>query len=188
MGNTNILIEKHFHKKPGERVEVLKERYRRISEFHKDPLSAALLATSYYGIEELTMRLPRLNDILRNPFAREEQLHAITGLILVADGGPAEGAKAIQLSMALKALGVDTENIKTSHLMALVAITCKQIHPFVGGIEEALRVGESFDHLATEWLREEQKKQEASMDESDIAYSLLVGMKEEVETVFDEEL
>ncbi|MDO4976494.1 MAG: hypothetical protein Q4E53_04445 [Eubacteriales bacterium] len=188
MGNIDRLIDAHFHKKPGERVEVLKERYERISVFHKDPLTAALLATSYYGMEELTMRLPRLNDILRNPFAKEEQLHAITGLILVADGGPAEGAKAIQLSMALSPLGVDTENTKTSHLMALIAIACKQIHPFVREMEKAMQKGLSFENFAMNWLKEEQKRQEISAEETDIAYSLLVGMKEEVETVFDEEL
>ena len=66
MNSTEILIERHFQKKPGENLEVLRDRYRQISQFHKDPLTAALLATSYYGMEELKMRLPKLNEILRN--------------------------------------------------------------------------------------------------------------------------
>lgn len=205
--NLERLINNHFEKKPGENLEALKGRYMQIGKFHKDPVSAALLATSYYGMEELSMRLPRLNDILRNPFGEEEILHAITGLIMIADGGPAEGAKAIQIAMALKTHGIEIKDPKTAHMVALLAISCKQVFAMMGEITgkmESIKASEEgnfevtkkddavtielFWKAAQSWLQEEQRRQEVSADETEIAYALLVGMKEEVETVFDEEL
>lgn len=193
---TDQLIQYHLEKKPEENLEALKGRYLEIGRFHKDPISAALLATSYYGMEELQMRLPRLNDILRNPFAEEEILHAITGLIMIADGGPAEGAKAIQISMALKAHEIEIQDRKTAHMVALLAISCKQVFAMMNDLmaimteqeKEVADKREAFWSAAKVWLLEEQKRQQAFADETEIAYALLVGMKEEVETVFDEEL
>ena len=192
MNGNDSLIERHFHKKPGENLEVLRDRYRQISGFHKDPLTAALLATSYYGLEELKMRLPRLNDILRNPFSTEEYLHAVTGLILLADGGPAEGAKAIQIYMALKSRGIDVDDPKTYHLISMLAIASHQAVPLVGmlfqDMDDTIGSKEAFHEAATGWILAEQKFQEEEGSEESMAYALLVGMKEEVETVLDEEL
>ena len=193
MNSTDILIERHFHKKPGENLETLTGRYREISGFHKDPLTAALLATSYYGMEELRMRLPRLNEILRNPFDREEYLHAITGLILLADGGPAEGAKAIQMYMALNSRGIQVDDAKTHHLLALLAIASHQALPLLETVlesmdEEKEDKKEAFHDAVAGWIRQEQKIQAANGLEESMAYALLVGMKEEVETILDEEL
>ncbi len=192
MSSTDLLIERHFQKKPGENLEVLRDRYRQISEFHKDPLTAALLATSYYGMEELKMRLPRLNEILRNPFSMEEYLHAVTGLILLADGGPAEGAKAIQIYMALKPHGIEVDDSKTHHLISMLAIASHQAMPLVERLledmDEEKEKKEAFHEVASGWIREQTKIQEESGLEDSIAYALLVGMKEEVETILDEEL
>lgn len=192
MNSTEILIERHFQKKPGENLEVLRDRYRQISQFHKDPLTAALLATSYYGMEELKMRLPKLNDILRNPFSVEEYLHAVTGLILLADGGPAEGAKAIQICMALGSRGIEVDDTKTHHLISMLAIASHQAMPLVGRLVEDMdgekEKKEAFHEAASNWIREQTKLEEEAGLEDSMAYALLVGMKEEVETILDEEL
>lgn len=192
MSSIDLLIERHFQKKPGENLEVLRDRYRQISEFHKDPLTAALLTTSYYGMEELKMRLPRLNEILRNPFSMEEYLHAVTGLILLADGGPTEGAKAIQIYMALKPHGIEVDDSKTHHLISMLAIASHQAMPLVERLledmDEEKEKKEAFHEVASGWIREQTKIQEESGLEDSIAYALLVGMKEEVETILDEEL
>ncbi len=188
MNHTETLIKKHFEKKPGENIEALRERYEEISTFHKDPLSAALLATSYYGMEELRMRLPRLNDMLANPFGQGDLLHALTGLIMMADGGPAEGAKAMQIYMALSGQGVKFDTIRQRHLLALLSIACQQARPVADAMKEEMTGGKNFETAAEEWLRAEQKVYEESMDETAIGYALLVGMREEMETLFDEEL
>ena len=192
MNSTEILIERHFQKKPGENLEVLRDRYRQISQFHKDPLTAALLATSYYGMEELKMRLPKLNEILRNPFSVEEYLHAVTGLILLADGGPAEGAKAIQICMALGSRGIEVDDTKTHHLISMLAIASHQAMPLVGRLVEDMDAEkekkEAFHEAASNWIREQTKLEEEAGMEDSMAYALLVGMKEEVETILDEEL
>ena len=192
MNSTEILIERHFQKKPGENLEVLRDRYRQISQFHKDPLTAALLATSYYGMEELRMRLPKLNEILRNPFSVEEYLHAVTGLILLADGGPAEGAKAIQIYMALGSRGIEVDDTKTHHLISMLAIASHQAMPLVGRLmedmDEEKEKKEAFYEAASAWIREQTRIQEMEGLEDSMAYALLVGMKEEVETILDEEL
>ena len=192
MNPTETLIERHFQKKPGENMEVLRDRYSQISRFHKDPLTAALLATSYYGMEELKMRLPRLNEILKNPFSIEEYLHAVTGLILLADGGPAEGAKAIQIYMALDSHGIKADDTKTHHLISMLAIASHQALPLVGsllqGMDGEKEKKQAFHEAASGWIREEMKIQEETGLEDSMAYALLVGMKEEVETILDEEL
>lgn len=186
MTHMETLIEEHFHKKPGENLEALKDRYEQIRTFHRDPLSAALLATSYYGMEELQMRLPRLNDMLRNPFAKEEVLHAITGLIMVADGGPAEGAKAIQIQMFLQANGIALEEVKSFHLLSLLSICCRQARAVaeavIGADEKA------FQENGKAYLKAEQERLQAlaEVDETSRAYALLVGMAEELETVLAE--
>ena len=192
MNSTEILIERHFQKKPGENLDVLRDRYRQISQFHKDPLTAALLATSYYGMEELKMRLPKLNEILRNPFSVEEYLHAVTGLILLADGGPAEGAKAIQICMALGSRGIEVDDTTTHHLISMLAIASHQAMPLLGrlveNMDEEKEKKEAFHEAASNWIREQTKLEEEAGLEDSMAYALLVGMKEEVETILDEEL
>ena len=187
MTQMDKLIEEHFLKKPGENLQALEDRYQEILTFHKDSLTAALLATSYYGIEELKMRLPRLNDMLRNPFSREEDLHAITGLIMVADGGPAEGAKAIQIYMQLQKNGLELKQKKSYHLLALLAICTDQacsLATRICGEKEGI-----YQDQALCYLREKQKELELSgdMDESSRAHALLLGMRDEVETIWKEE-
>jgi len=190
MYSTEQLIEQHFRKKPGENLEVLQDRYRAISSFHKDPLTAAVLATSYYGMEELQMRLPRINEIMRNPFSRDEELHAVTGLIIAADGGPAEGAKAIQIRMALGEQGITADESKTCHLIALLAIASRQVLPLMEQLlDPSLEEGErkaAFHEAAAGWLLEERERQALICNEEDMAYALLVGLKDEVDTILEE--
>ncbi len=92
--------------KPEENVDHLLERFDNIMDILHDLPGSALLAASYYGMEELEMRLPRLLGILENPFGKipvssggmkTDAASMTAGTILAADGGPAEGAKAIQL-------------------------------------------------------------------------------------------
>lgn len=205
-------IQKHFEKKAGDNLAALKERFETISQFHKDPLTAALLATSYYGIEELKMRLPRLNDILRNPFGEGELLHAISGLIILADGGPAEGAKAIQIYLPLKMAGVDLDTVKNRHLLGLLSIICGQArttaeeikgsmqdlkgkdadreehldHIDEGGCSTGNNMDIAFVQAATAWILKRQQEEEKSGDENSMAYALLVGMRDEVATILEE--
>ena len=190
MYSTEHLIEQHFQKKPGENLEVLQDRYREISSFHKDPLTAAILATSYYGMEELQMRLPRINEIMRNPFSRDEDLHAVTGLIIAADGGPAEGAKAIQIRMALGEQGIRADESKTCHLIALLAIASRKVLPLMEelldpSLEEEERKA-AFHVAAADWLLAERERQALICNEEDMAYALLVGLKDEVDTILEE--
>ena len=189
MNSTEYLIEKHFQKKPGENLEALRERYRQIRTFHKDPLSAAILATSYYSMEELRMRLPRINEMLKNPFSREEDLHAVTGPIIAADGGPAEGAKAIQIYMDLNSRGILPEETGTFHIISLLSIAAKKVIPLMEELVDESRQGEekkaAFHEASARWLREERERQALSRDEENMAYALLVGMSQEVDTLLE---
>lgn len=198
----NSFIQKHFEKKTGDNLPALKERYDIISQFHKDPLTAALLATSFYGIEELKMRLPRLNDILRNPFGEEQLLHAISGLIILADGGPAEGAKAIQIYLPLKMEGIDMDTVENRHLLGLLSILCGQARSITEELKGRIQTemdawndnkeAESqhktalFSKHAAKWILERQQEEEESGDEDSMAFSMLVGMKDEVATILEE--
>ena len=188
MNEYDTLIEKHFQKKPGEQIQALYDRYEQISRYHKDPLTAALLASSYYGMEELEMRLPRLDAVLRNPFETEHLRHALTGLIMVADGGPAEGAKAIQIYLAFQRQGLELADSRSYHMLALLAISCGR----AGRLAEELQADmtamsqKEFCRAGSRWIRKEQDRQELLRDETSRAYALLLGMREEVDTILEE--
>lgn len=105
-GDLSCIMAFYLAVKPEKNVDHLLERLDNIMGFLHDLPGSALLATSYYGMEELEMHLPRLLGILENPFGKisvssegmkTDAASMAAGTILAADGGPAEGAKAIQM-------------------------------------------------------------------------------------------
>lgn len=79
------LVRLQLTKKKGQDLEPLTGRFEKILVFQEDVIMTAVLASSYY--EELKMRLPRPEEILRNPFGSGINLKAATGTIMLADGG-----------------------------------------------------------------------------------------------------
>ena len=55
---------------------VMKER--------EDLISGGMLAASYYGMEELSMRIPVLEEGVRNLYADQKDIEALTGSIMIA--------------------------------------------------------------------------------------------------------
>ena len=55
-------------------------------------------------------------------------------------------------------------------------------------MDEEKEKKEAFHEVASDWIREQTSFQEEEGLEDSMAYALLVGMKEEVETILDEEL
>ena len=151
-GNQGDMIDvvvSYLAAKPEKSLDPVLERLERILFFRQDILSSALLAASFYSMEELHMRLPRLDEILRNPFDTEEKAEAVSGTILIADGGPAEGAKAIQLYMLFAAKGIDVSDPAVIRMLGLLGILADRPVELVSEIQAEQ------DHLEVR-IREEQ--------------------------------
>ena len=98
-GDALFLVAAYFTGKPDETIGPLLRRLKKVMESREDMISGAVLAASYYGIEELSMRLTILEEGVRNLYTDQKCVEALTGSIMIADGGPAEVAKAIQWYM-----------------------------------------------------------------------------------------
>ena len=85
-GAALFLAAAYFTGKPDETVEPLLRRLKRIMESRTDIISGAMLAASYYGMEELSMRLPILEEGVKNISVNKEWAEALTGIIMIADG------------------------------------------------------------------------------------------------------
>lgn len=195
------LIRLQLIKKKGQDLEPLTERFREILKFQEDEVTASLLASSYYGIEELKMRLPRLEEILRNPFGKGQGIKALSGMIMLADGGPAEGAKAIQMYLYLDKQGIDVKDIRVNRMIALFCIVSEQALDYVKGIMENAAcwqrearnkklvcipdITECFLIAGAYHILNTASDREQRFQLNDMAFNLLSGMMDEVLTVLD---
>lgn len=117
-----FLIAAYFADKPDETITPLLRRLQMVMRDRKDIISGGMLAASYYGAEELAMRIPVLEDGVRNLYKDRRSIEALTGSIMIADGGPAEVAKAIQWYMFLFKNGFDMNEYRAARLIGILAV------------------------------------------------------------------
>ncbi len=117
-----FLIAAYFAGKPDETVTPLLRRLQMVMRDREDIISGGMLAASYYGAEELAMRIPVLEDGVRNLYKDRKSIEALTGSIMIADGGPAEVAKAIQWYMFLLKNGFDMNEHQAARLIGILAV------------------------------------------------------------------
>lgn len=117
-----FLVAIYFAGKPDETVMPLLRRLQMVMKNRNDIISGGMLAASYYGEEELSMRIPTLEDGIRNLYIDKKCIEALTGSIMIADGSPAEVAKAIQWYMFLKRNGFDVNTCRMARLIGLLAV------------------------------------------------------------------
>lgn len=178
----------HLAKKPDERHEALVDRMVTIRDFQEDTVGNSILAASYYGMEELRMRLPRLEETLVNPFGTGREVSYVSVPILMADGGPAEGAKAIGLYISLMKKGVDVRREAVLRLIGLLCVVSVNPMKTMADLEAMEGEGDpttkyllsGISHM--EELLEDRQKQEIL---SYTAQSLLGEMRNEVETILE---
>lgn len=144
-----FLVAAYFTQKPDETVEPLVRRLKMVMKNRTDIVSGAILAASYYGMEELDMRLPVLEDGVANLYADRKSVEALIGSIMIADGGPAEVAKAIQWYMFLLKNGFYMNECRMARLLGILAV-----------ISSPNRIGEELLREVTEEEQKEQKQQE----------------------------
>lgn len=121
-GEALFLVAIYFAGKPDETVMPLLRRLQMVMKNRNDIISGGMLAASYYGEEELSMRIPTLEDGIRNLYIDKKCIEALTGSIMIADGGPAEVAKAIQWYMFLTRNGLDVNACRMARLIGLLAV------------------------------------------------------------------
>lgn len=117
-----FLVAAYFTKKPDETIEPLLRRLKMVMENRADLVSGAILAASYYGMEELAMRLPVLEEGVANLYADKKCAEALIGSIMIADGGPAEVAKAIQWYMFLMKNGYHMKECRMARMLGVLAV------------------------------------------------------------------
>lgn len=197
----NALVRLQFTKKKGQDLQPLYERYEDIMEFHKDEISASILASSYYSMEELKMRLPKLEEILMNPYGAGMGIQVVTGTIMLADGGPAEGAKGIQMYFFLDREGVDVQDLRVRRMIGLLSVLAGQAVKLAQQIseegriwcEEAKKAGisripnltEGFLIAGAHYVLSLAADRERQQNLNDMAFHLLTGMMDEVQTILD---
>lgn len=121
-GENLFLIAAYFAGKPDETVTPLLRRLQMVMKDREDIISGGMLAASYYGAEELAMRIPVFEDGAGNLYKDKKCIEALTGSIMIADGGPAEVAKAIQWYMFLLRNGVDINGYQIARLIGILAV------------------------------------------------------------------
>lgn len=121
-GQELFLTAAYFAGKPDETVTPLLRRLKMVMEDREDIISGGMLAASYYGEEELAMRIPVLEDGAGNLYKDKKCVEALTGSIMIADGGPAEVAKAIQWYMFLLKNGFDMNEHQVARLIGILAV------------------------------------------------------------------
>lgn len=117
-----FLIAAYFAGKPDETVTPLLRRLQMVMRDREDIISGGMLAASYYGAEELAMRIPVIEDGVRNLYKDRKSIETLTGSIMIADGGPAEVAKAIQWYMFLLKNGFDMNEHQVARLIGILAV------------------------------------------------------------------
>lgn len=181
----NLVAAIYLAGKPEENLEPLLERWENIREFHKDAVSSALLAASYYGMEELKMRLPRLEEILKNPFGDGTGMHSIAGTILIADGGPAEGAKAMQLYFGLAKEKIDVKDLRVVRMIGLLAVIGNRPVDVTAEILASCTARETDEFLmaACCWMEEQVASEEKVAQMNLTAQNLVTGMPQELAAI-----
>lgn len=144
-----FLVTAYFTQKPDETVEPLIRRLKMVMKNRTDIVSGAILAASYYGMEELEMRLPVLEDGVANLYEDKKPAEALIGSIMIADGGPAEVAKAIQWYMFLMKNGFHMNECRMARLLGVLAV-----------ISSPNMIGEELLQDVAEEEQKEQKQQE----------------------------
>lgn len=202
-GTDLFICSVYFAGKPDENLQPLWERLEKIQGFRQELITSALLAASYYGMEELHMRLPALEAMLINPFGKGKEMQAVSGSIMIADGGPAEGAKAMQLYMFLSNAGLEVEKENVIRMIGLLAILASkptvlgqtildrasEIERETGILKAADTESEPF--LKTEafllasglWVWEKAHDEETLEQMNITAMNLLTGMPQEVAAI-----
>jgi len=191
--------------KPERNMDPLLERLDNIMDILHDLPGSALLAASYYGMEELEMRLPRLLSILENPFGKIPVLSGgmktdaasmTAGTILAADGGPAEGAKAIQLYFKFrerKGLNpTDPGILRMTGLLGILADRPSDLTEQIFAISDQMGLENRWEHLSEtekvliaccKWMGDAVGSPEISDAMNLTAMNFLYGMPQEAAAV-----
>lgn len=187
-----FLIAAYFAGKPDETVMPLLRRLQMVMRDREDIISGGMLAASYYGVEELAMRIPVLEDGIRNLYKDRKCVEALTGSIMIADGGPAEVAKAIQWYMFLIRNGIDINGYQMARLIGILAVISSS--PNMLGQELLKRVNENivsknnkeqkkdfqeiFCEATCTYIKELQQKEQERIRRLDrTSYKMLTGEK-----------
>ena len=191
-GENLFLIAAYFAGKPDETVTPLLRRLQMVMKDREDIISGGMLAASYYGAEELAMRIPVLEDGAGNLYKDKKCIETLTGSIMIADGGPAEVAKAIQWYMFLLRNGVDINGYQIARLIGILAVISSS--PNILGQELLKRADENiisknnkkeeknlqkiFCEEACTYIQELQQKEQERIRKLDrTSYKMLTGEK-----------
>lgn len=191
-GQNLFLVAAYFAGKPDETVTPLLRRLQMIMKNRKDIISGGMLAASYYGAEELAMRIPVLEEGMGNLYEERRSIEALTGSIMIADGGPAEIAKAIQWYMFLMKNGFDMGECQMARLIGILSVIASS--PNLLGQELLKRTNENiaaknnkkagrgwqqtFCEITCTYILELQQKEQERIRRLDrTSYKLLTGEK-----------
>ena len=205
-GQTLFLIAAYFAGKPDETITPLLRRLQMVMRNRKDIISGGMIAASYYGTEELEMRIPVLEDGVRNLYEDESCIEALTGSIMIADGGPAEIAKAIQWYLFFVKNGFRVKNCKMARLIGILSVISssanllgtellKRAHENTSnkGIKESNKqedniFQEYFCEVTCAYIQELQQKEQDRIRRLDrTSYKLLTGEKNVTAADYDAE-
>lgn len=151
-GEELFLTAVYFAGKPDETVEPLARRLTMMMGQRQDLIGGGILAASYYGMEELAMRLPMLENGAASIFSEKESLELFTAIIMLADGSPAEVAKMIPLYLELPKKGISVQGKKMAAVLGLLSVIAPT----------PLRVGrELLDRVGKQGLGTPEEVQEA---------------------------
>ena len=173
-GENLFLIAAYFAGKPDETVTPLLRRLQMVMRDREDIISGGMLAASYYGAEELAMRMPVLEDGVGNLYKDRKCIEALTGSIMIADGGPAEVAKAIQWYMFLFRNGFDVNGCQAARLIGILAVISSS--PNMLGQELLKRVNEN---IASKNSKKEEKNFQKIFCEETCTYIKELQQKEQ---------
>lgn len=198
-GDALFLVAAYFTGKPDETIGPLLRRLKKVMESREDMISGAILAASYYGIEELSMRLTILEEGVRNLYTDQKCVEALTGSIMIADGGQAEVAKAIQWYMFLMKNQYDMNNERMARLLGILAVISspnilgkKMLSKITEKIEqntkeESITDKETlFFEEACQFIKQLQRQEEERVNKMErTSYKMLTGEKNVTASDFD---
>ena len=99
-------------------------------------------------LRRLQMVIPVLEEGVRNLYTDQKDIEALTGSIMIADGGPAEVAKAIQWYMFFAKNGFDVKKRQMARVIGLLAVISSS--PVMVGRELMNRTNESIGRYENE--------------------------------------
>lgn len=198
-GDALFLVAAYFTGKPDETIGPLLRRLKKVMESREDMISGAVLSASYYGIEELSMRLTILEEGVRNLYTDQKCVEALTGSIMIADGGPAEVAKAIQWCMFLMKNQYDMNNERMARLLGILAVISspnilgkKMLSKITEKIEQNTKEESTADketiffEEACQFIKQLQRQEEERINKLErTSYKMLTGEKNVTASDFD---